>query len=89
MFSKTVSERTRPGARQDIEEKDYTFHAYARSEGVAGIIISSHDYPAIVAHQLLSKVLDEFLAKHPRSEFSSPSAGIGGTGTLAYPELKE
>ncbi|KAL9618638.1 MAG: hypothetical protein Q9160_006679 [Pyrenula sp. 1 TL-2023] len=89
MFSKTVSERTRPGSRQDIEEKDYTFHCFARSEGVAGIIISSHDYPALVAHQLLSKILDEFLSKHPRTSFSSPSAGIGGTGALAFPELKE
>ncbi|KAI9820346.1 MAG: palmitoyltransferase [Pycnora praestabilis] len=84
LFSKTVAERTRPGQRQDIEEKSYTFHAYGRTEGVAGIIISDHDYPALVAHQLLSKVVDEFLTKYPRSAFSSAS-----TTTLPFPQLKE
>jgi synaptobrevin family protein YKT6 len=62
---------------------DYTFHAYGRTEGVAGIIISDHDYPALVAHQLLSKVVDEFLAKYPRSSWANSSP------TLSFPELKE
>jgi len=84
LFSKTVAERTRPGQRQDIEEKSYTFHAYARTEGVAGIIISDADYPALVAHQLLSKILDEFLAKHPRTSF----IGVADPN-LPYPQLKE
>ena len=35
--------------RSDVEEQSYTFHAYGRTEGVAGIIISDHDYPALVA----------------------------------------
>lgn len=69
LFSKTVAERTNPGQRQDVEEQSYTFHAYARSEGVAGIIISDHEYPALVAHQLLGKIVDEFLSKYPRSAF--------------------
>ncbi|KAI9050545.1 hypothetical protein LZ554_005706 [Drepanopeziza brunnea f. sp. 'monogermtubi'] len=83
MFCKTVAERTRPGQRQDVEEQDYTFHAYGRTEGVCGIIISDHSYPALVAHQLLSKVVDEFLAKHPRSTWAN------STPTLPFPELKE
>ncbi|KAI0482461.1 putative snare protein [Xylariaceae sp. FL0804] len=82
MFSKTVAERTRPGQRQDVEEQDYTFHAYGRTEGVCGIIISDHQYPALVAHQLLSKVMDEFLASHPRSSWQSGQ-------TVAMPELKD
>ncbi|KAL8825536.1 MAG: hypothetical protein Q9191_004351 [Dirinaria sp. TL-2023a] len=83
VFSKTVAERTRPGQRQDIEEKSYTFHAYGRTEGVAGIIISDPDYPALVAHQLLSKVVDEFLSQHPRSEYANTTA------TLSFPALKD
>lgn len=83
LFSKTVSERTRPGVRSDVEEKDYTFHVYARSEGVAGVVISDATYPALVAHQVLSKVLDEFLTKNPRSTFMSP-----GVTTVPFPELK-
>ena len=84
LFSKTVAERTRPGQRQDVEEQDKTFHAYARTEGVCGIIISDKDYPALVAHQLLSKCLDEFLSQHPRSSFSSPNPAA-----LPFPQLKE
>jgi synaptobrevin homolog YKT6 len=83
LFAKTVAERTRPGQRQDVEEQDYTFHAYGRTEGICGIIISDHQYPALVAHQLLSKVVDEFLAKHPRSSWAS------GSPTLPMPELNE
>ncbi|MCJ1368565.1 palmitoyltransferase [Acarospora aff. strigata] len=86
LFSKTVAERTKPGQRQDIEEKSYTFHAYGRTEGVAGIIISDQEYPALVAHQLLSKVVDEFLSKHPRSTFASPSRP---PLSLPFPQLKE
>ena len=61
----------------------YTFHAYGRTEGVAGIIISDKEYPALVAHQLLSKVVDEFLSKHPRTAYAAQSPGA-----LAFPELR-
>lgn len=37
----------------------------------------------MVAHQLLSKVVDEFLAKYPRTAFTT------ATPPLAFPELKE
>jgi synaptobrevin family protein YKT6 len=50
---------------------------------VCGIIISDHAYPALVAHQLLSKVVDEFLSSHPRSQWAT------GTPTLTFPELKD
>lgn len=83
MFAKTVAERTKPGQRQDVEEQQYTFHAYARSEGVAGIIITDHEYPGLVAHQLLSKVLDEFLSKNPRTAWANSNAGV------PFPQLKE
>lgn len=83
LFAKTVAERTKPGVRQDVEEKSYTFHAYGRSEGVCGILISDPEYPALVAHQLLSKVLDEFLSQHPRSSFSSTSVT-----SIPFPALK-
>ena len=37
-----------------------------------------------MAHQLLSKVVDEFLSKHPRSSFSSSNPS-----PLPFPELKD
>lgn len=85
LFSKTVAERTKPSQRQDVEEQSYTFHAYGRSEGVAGIIISDHEYPALVAHQLLSKILDEFLSRYPKKTIDATSAGQ----ELPFPQLKE
>jgi synaptobrevin family protein YKT6 len=84
LFAKTVAERTRPGVRQDIEERQHTFHAYGSSAGVAGIIISDAEYPALVAHQLLSKIVDEFTSRHPRSSYSN-----GTPSPLAFPQLKE
>lgn len=84
MFAKTVAERTKPGIRQDVEEKQYTFHAYASSQGVCGIIISDPTYPKMVAHGLLSKLIDEFTSAHPRSQYTGSNVG-----QLDYPQLKE
>ncbi|KIX02525.1 uncharacterized protein Z518_08466 [Rhinocladiella mackenziei CBS 650.93] len=84
MFAKTVAERTRPGVRQDIEEKSYTFHAYGSSQGIVGIIISDAEYPALVAHQVLSKIIDEFTSQNPRSSYLSPSVT-----SRPFPQLKE
>lgn len=82
--SKVYTNRSFGGiASSHAHPTDYTFHAYGRTEGVCGIIISDHQYPALVAHQLLSKVVDEFLSKNPRSSWNS------GTPTLTMPELKD
>ncbi|CAG7996675.1 unnamed protein product [Penicillium salamii] len=86
LFTRTVAEKTKAGQRQDIEEKAYTFHAYGRTEGVAGVIVTDGDYPALVAHQLLGKIVDEFLAKHPRTSFSDPSLR---ENACPLPQLKE
>lgn len=66
MFSKTIAERTKPGQRNSVEEQDYTFHCYARTEGLAAVIISKN-YPQLTAHSILSKVLDEFLTDDRRT----------------------
>lgn len=62
---------------------DLTFHAYGRSEGVCGIIITDQQYPQLVAHQLLSKIVDEFLTSNPRSSWATGSANV------SMPQLKE
>ncbi|CAN9081120.1 unnamed protein product [Alternaria alternata] len=85
-FAGQVAERTRPGQRQDVEEKDYIFHAYSRSEGVCGIIITDFEYPKLVAHQLLSKVLDEFVSKYPKSAYASATKD---SPQMSFPELKD
>lgn len=47
-------------------------------------MISDADYPSLVAHQLLSKVVDEFLTRYPRSAFAA-----NPPPTLDFPTLKE
>jgi synaptobrevin family protein YKT6 len=81
LFSKTVAERTKPGARQDIEEQDFVFHVYARSEGIAGVMITDKDYPSLPAHTVLSKIIDEFLVQNPE-------AGEDGAPT-SFPDLRK
>lgn len=70
-FAGTVAERTAPGTRQDVQEQSYTFHIYSRTEGIAGVIISDHEYPKLVAHKLLSQVVDEFLTANPRTKWAT------------------
>jgi synaptobrevin family protein YKT6 len=61
----------------------HKFHVYSRSEGIAGVIISDGEYPQLSAQKLLSKVVDEFLAKNPRSSWTNSNS------TASLPELKE
>jgi len=81
--SSTVAERTKPGQRQDVEHQTYTVHAYGRTEGICGVLISDHEYPHLVAHQVLSKIVDEFVTKNPVSSYRTSNAKI------PFPELKE
>jgi synaptobrevin family protein YKT6 len=84
MISKTVAERTKPGQRQSVEEQDYVVHVYARSEGVAGVMITK-DYPPIAAHSVLGKLMDQFLAEKPLASFQGKTAD----NSVPYPPLKE
>ena len=83
LIQKPPSSRLYTKTSNTTPPKAYTFHAYGRTEGVAGIIISDPDYPALVAHQLLSKVVDEFLTRYPRTAF------VAGTPTLDFPPLRD
>ncbi|XP_075214774.1 YKT6 v-SNARE homolog [Lycorma delicatula] len=80
--SKTIVERTQAAARQSVKEGEYTCHVYVRADNLAGVLISDHEYPHRVAHTLITKVLDEFAAKIPASEWP------GGTeATINYTQL--
>lgn len=48
-------------------------------------MVTDTDYPSLVAHQVLSKVVDEFLAKYPRSAFTNAV----GENSCPLPQLKE
>ena len=59
---------------------EYVSHVYARTESIAGVLISDKDYPIRVAYSLLTKILDEFLQRYPLSKIQSASS-------LDFPEL--
>lgn len=82
MFSKTVAERTKPAERAVVEEKDYKFHAFAKSNSLCAIAITEQSYPDLVAQQLLSKIMDEFESAHPYSSYSSSTVS-----TMSMPSL--
>ena len=46
-------------------------------------MITDKEYPALVAHQVLSKIVDEFLNKNPVSSW------INSDTKVPFPELKE
>lgn len=65
---------------------DYIGHVYARSEGIAGVIISDKEYPVRVAFSLLNKILDEYLVKYPVKVIDN--ATQANASTTDFPELK-
>ncbi|KAK0237550.1 snare protein YKT6 [Armillaria nabsnona] len=81
-FSRTVAERTAQGQRQSIQENNYTAHVYNRggAEQLAGVIITDQEYPVRPAFSLLSKLLDDFIAKVPQSSFSDSSS-------ISFPDI--
>lgn len=38
-------------------------HVYVRSDNLAAVVISDHEYPSRVAHTFVTKILDEFAQK--------------------------
>lgn len=75
-FTATIAERTPQGQRQSVEENEYVAHAYNRggAEQLAGIIITDKEYPVRPAFSLLTKVLEDFVAKVPQTSYSNPQS---------------
>ncbi|XP_026463604.1 synaptobrevin homolog YKT6-like [Ctenocephalides felis] len=73
--SQTIVERTQAAARQSVKENEYTCHVYVRGDGLAGVVVSDHEYPSRVAHTMITKILDEFAGKiSPESWQKGPEA---------------
>lgn len=75
-FAIIAAERTAPSQRQAIEEKDFLFHAFTRTEGVCGIMITDDRYPAMVAQRLLSKILEDFLVSQPKTTWAAGECNL-------------
>ncbi|KIK66227.1 hypothetical protein GYMLUDRAFT_928531 [Collybiopsis luxurians FD-317 M1] len=82
-FSRTVAERTAQGQRQSIVENNYTAHVYNRggAEQLVAVIITDQEYPVRSAFSILTKILDDFITKVPRSSFNNPAA-------ISFPDIQ-
>lgn len=49
-------------------------------------MITDDEYPTMVAHRVLSKIVDEFVSKYPRTAYASFTKG---QTQLSFPELKQ
>lgn len=67
MISVTIAERQAVGARTTIEEQSCNFHTFRRSEGFTVTAICDLEYDKLVAHRLIAKIADDFLAGRDQS----------------------
>lgn len=49
-------------------------------------MITDDEYPTIVAHRVLSKIVDEFVSKYPRTAYANFTKG---SPQMSFPELKQ
>jgi len=83
--SKLLAERTAHGERQSLKEGEYMVHTYVKSNtSLVGVCFSDEEYNHRVAHTLLTKILDDFEAQVPRSEWPKDAkvAGFGELGVM-------
>jgi synaptobrevin family protein YKT6 len=59
-------------------------HVFNTPQGVAFVAITDVEYPAQVAHNLLSKIGGEFRSKYPRTAYADFTEG---SPALSFPEL--
>lgn len=85
-FASTLSEKTIPGMRQQVEQDVYVGYVYTNVNGLTGVVISDQDYPQRVSFALLTKIMGEFMERYPRSYWA-------GSGTppapTPFPVLKD
>lgn len=82
--SKTMVERTQPASRQSVKEGEYMLQVYVRSDNLAGVLITDHEYPNRVAHTLITKTLDEFTVAVPASSWATAKED-----TVDFPALNQ
>lgn len=82
--SKTMVERTQQSARQSVKEGEYMLQVYVRSDNLAGVLITDHEYPNRVAHTLITKSLDEFSSTVPASSWPA-----GNESTIDFLSLSQ
>ncbi|KRZ51896.1 Synaptobrevin -like protein YKT6, partial [Trichinella nativa] len=62
---KLIIDRSPIPNRTTVKEQGYLCHVYIRADCLSGLVVTDEEYPSRVAHNLLSKVLEDFSAKVP------------------------
>ncbi|OAO12460.1 synaptobrevin-like protein [Blastocystis sp. ATCC 50177/Nand II] len=63
-ISRTLIQRTNFSERQSVSHEEYMCHCYLRQDGLGAVVVTDKEYPARVAFNLESRLLDEFDAKY-------------------------
>lgn len=89
----TVTERTSPGQRQSIMERDAVVHVYVRAaDSLAAVIITDQEYPVRVVFSLINKLLDDFSNVTPASTWKAAADDTRRTGRtqlVDFPQIND
>jgi synaptobrevin family protein YKT6 len=61
-----LADRTAPGERKSVKEREYICHILVKSDKIGGVLICDEEYPQRVAYSFILKSLDDFVKKHPK-----------------------
>jgi len=64
-FSKTFIKNAPIGQRITVTQDVYEVHIYCRTDGLAGCVVCDSEYPARIAFQLITNLLDEYSQEYP------------------------
>jgi len=80
--SKILVERTSIGARQSVKEAEYMCHVFVRSDSLAVVCVSDHEYPPRVAHTMMQRVSEDFAGQIKPPEWKNGQEVGGFNGQL-------
>ncbi|CDW58913.1 synaptobrevin YKT6 [Trichuris trichiura] len=84
---KLIVERSGIPTRATVREQDYMCHVYVRSDSLSGLAVTDADYPGKVAHNLLSRLLNDFSSQFSSSVWKVQSEAQ--TQSIDFPALSE
>lgn len=81
---KIICERSVAPSRSSVKEQEYMCHVYVRADNLCCMVVADGEYPQRVAHNLLTRTLDDFSSKVPSSKWPS-----GDEASIVYVGLED
>ena len=69
--SQFMADRTAPGERKSVKEKEFICHTLVKSDKVGGVLICDEEYPQRVAYSFILKFIDDFVKHHPKASWKN------------------